>query len=113
MNVLQCPIWCLIVFVTCSNDLLLPIPVHVTTVIIKETATSYSCDFYVLGTVAVCVAAVVIELLEALSLYIGRWHNLQNANIFTLCGYAFRFFYSKFHFSDVCDFNNKLSWFYF
>lgn len=44
---------------------------HVTTVIIKETATSYSCDFYVLGTVAVCVAAVVIELLEALSLYIG------------------------------------------
>lgn len=72
---------------------------HVTTVIIKETATSYSCDFYVLGTVAVCVAAVVIELLEALSLYIS--------------GYAFRFFYSKFHFSHVCDFNNKLSWFYF
>lgn len=45
---------------------------HVTTVIIKESVTSYSCDFYVLGTVAVCVAAVVIELLEALSLYIGR-----------------------------------------
>lgn len=52
-----------------SNDLLLPIPVHVTTVIVQETATSYLCDFYVLSTVAVCVAAVVIELLEVTLLH--------------------------------------------